>query len=207
MRAGGLSVLFAAAALAQPHPPLGLLTADLDRWEGSYDGGHLLLKLDSALEYQCRFDGRSFFERDGRRVSIGTLRPGDRLEIMTDRTTNASLCFARRVKVMPAGYVAPQGLVRATEHFAPRGNLLYSGVVVRRDDRRFTIRVRDGIEHTVLLRPDTRFVLDGTTTDASVVAVNARIFVRAGLNLDDEVEAYQVVKGEIMQPERRAPRP
>jgi len=194
-------------ALAQPRPPLGLLTADLDRWEGSHDGGNLLLKLDSALDYQCRFDGRSFFERDGRRVSIGMLRPGDRLEIMTDRTTNAALCFARRVKVMPAGYAPPTGLVRATEHFAPRGNLLYSGVVVRREEGRFTMRLRDGMEHTVLLRPDTRFVLDGTASDSSVVAVNARIFVRAGLNLDEEVEAYQIVKGEIMQPERRAPRP
>lgn len=205
-------VLLATAVLptwTQTRLPVGLLNASLTRWEGTWEAGELILALDSSADYPCRFDGRTFFEREGRRIPIGRLRPGDRLEVMSDRTTQNGYCFARRVKVVTGETVADltRQSIRATEHFAPRGSLQYSGLVIRRDAKVLVLRLRDRTEQSIKLRPDTRFVDAGAPANLATLLINERVFVRAGLNLEDEVEAYQVVRGEIMQPGVNGPRP
>ncbi len=197
------------AGLAETRVPVGLLNASLTRWEGTWEAGELVLALDSVGTYHCRFDGRTFFEREGRRIPIARLMPGDRLEVMSDRTTQNGLCFARRVKVVTGETVADltRRSVRATDHFAPRGNLVYAGVVIRLDAKQLVLRMKDRTEQTIRLRPDTRFVSGGSPELLANLLINERVFVRAGLNLEDEVEAYQVVRGEILQPELRGPRP
>ena len=79
----------------------------------------------------------------------------------------------------------------------PRGDRTVSGVVIRCDARSVTLRTRDG-EQTLLLRKDTRYLGDGAQQDAGALAVNTRVFVRAGRNLEGGVEAYQVMWGEIL---------
>jgi hypothetical protein len=37
--------------------------------------------------------------------------------------------------------------------------------------------------------------------DAGVLAVNTRVFVRAGKTIYDEVEAFQVIWGDILKPD------
>jgi hypothetical protein len=70
-------------------------------------------------------------------------------------------------------------------------------VIVRRDARSITLRTRDG-EQTLVLRKDTRYLADGSQQDSGALAVNTRVFVRAGQTLDGGVEAYQVMWGEIV---------
>ena len=204
-----LAVATASAGRAETRVPVGLLNASLTSWEGTWEAGELVLALDSVAAYHCRFDGRTFFEREGRRIPIARLMPGDRLEVMSDRTTQNGHCFARRVKVVTGETMADltRRSVRATEHFAPRGNLAYAGVVIRLDAKNLVLRMRDRTEQTIRLRPDTRFVSGGAPEILGNLLINERVFVRAGLNLEDEVEAYQVVRGEILQPEPRGPRP
>jgi hypothetical protein len=190
---------------AEPAIPLGILRAELLLWEGSWDGGTLRLKLDTGQAYACAFDARSFFERDRVRISPGRLRPGDRLEVVSDRTSNATACFARIIKVM-TGKEEPLvwgSVTRATEHFAPRGTLLYSGVVVADNGERFTLRLRSGERAVIRLRRDTRFLRNGQVAGREILLINVGLFVRAGLGFDDEIEAYSIVSGEILQP--RAP--
>jgi hypothetical protein len=198
--------LAASLLTAQPQPPLGILRAELIAWDGSWDGGALRLKLDSGIDYACAFDGRTFFERDRVRISIGRLRPGDSLEVVSDRVTPSARCFARMVKVLTTPVVVPTwgSITRATEHFAPRGNITIVGVIVELDGANMIVKTRQGERQTIRLRHDTRFVLNGAPATKEMVALNLAVFVRAGVGSDEEIEAYQVVTGEILQP-RAAP--
>jgi len=64
------------------------------------------------------------------------------------------------------------------------------------------LRSRAGERSAIRLRPDTRFLMEGQPSELGSLRANLVVFVRAGKNLDNEVEAYQVVWGEILQPER-----
>lgn len=198
-----VAILFCAMVWGQAKPPLGILRAELHSWTGSWDGGQLQLRLDSGLDYECHFNSKTFFDRDRSRISVGRLRPGDNLEIVSDRTSVGGGCFARMVKVVSklSGEPANWGQVtRVTEHFAPRGNLLYSGTVAENNGDGFVLRIRTGERLQIRLRSDTRFVQNGLPSSREILLVNGVVFVRAGMGLSDEIEAYQVVAGEILQP-------
>jgi hypothetical protein len=189
-------------ALGEPRPPLGILRADLLSWEGTRQGGVLQLRLDSGIDYSCNFTSATFFERDRVRIHAGKLRPGDKLHVMSDRTSPGAKCFARMVKIV-AEHEAPfqwGSVRRATESFAPRGALVLSGVVVRSDAEAFVIRTRTGERHRIRIRPDTHFLDNGAVATLDVMITNRQVFVRAGFNSDEEIEAYQVISGEILQP-------
>jgi len=62
-----------------------------------------------------------------------------------------------------------------------------------------TLRTRVDGEKLILLRQDTRYIGDGQRVGADGLKRNTRVFVRAGRNLDNDVEAYQVVWGGIGQ--------
>lgn len=191
--------------LAVPQPPLGILRGILAGWNGDVHGGELNLVLDNGRPYTCTFDGRSYVELGRMRSVITRLNPGDSLEVVTDRLTQSSRCFARMIYVVhndvqkfrqerPGGFA----LERATEHISPRGNVTYSGVVLKREGDTFLMKTRQDGVRQLRLRPDTRFVLDGNLVDAGMLEPNARIFVRAGFSSEDELEVYQVVRGEIL---------
>jgi hypothetical protein len=83
----------------------------------------------------------------------------------------------------------------------PRGDLTFAGIVARVGQDMLVLRTRAKGELRLLLRPDTRYVQDGVLADASGLGVNTRVFVRGGRNLDGDLEAYQVMWGEILRPE------
>jgi hypothetical protein len=64
------------------------------------------------------------------------------------------------------------------------------------------LRTRLDGDTQVLLRPDTRYLEAGAVVDSGALKPNTRVFVRAGRNLDGEVEAYQVIWGGILDPGR-----
>jgi len=203
MRIPLILALAGAVIWAQPKPPLGILRGELSSWTGSWDGGALQLKLESGMDYECQFNSRTFFDRDRSRISVGRLRPGDLLEIVSDRTSVASACFARMVKIISKLQDAPVTwgqVTRATEHFAPRGDLIYSGIIVEHANDGFVLRTRAGQRVAIRLRSDTRFIQNGLPSGRDILSVNGVVFVRAGTGLGEEVEAYQVVAGEILQP-------
>jgi len=203
--------VFAFGLQADPRAPLGIVRANLSHWEGSWEGGSLHLKLDSGADYACQFDGRTFFDRERARIQISRLKSGDRLELVTDRTTvQQKRCYARMVRVLPPG--TPEGftwgsITRATEHFAPRGMIEYSGVILASDAKWLVIRTRAADRHEIRMRPDTKIMLAGYPAQASALDVNQRVFVRAGLNAEEELEAYQIIGGDILQPKAGEARP
>ena len=87
-----------------------------------------------------------------------------------------------------------------TESIFPRGNLTFSGVVVHLSPESLVLRTRSDGPKTLLIRPDTRYLEGGSQVDLPALKVNTRVFVRAGRNFEGEIEAYQVVWGEILLP-------
>jgi hypothetical protein len=90
------------------------------------------------------------------------------------------------------------------ETIYPRGNLTFGAVVIRRSPTLLVVRTRTEPEKILRLREDTRFLDSGAPAMAKDVPVNARVFIRAGKNFENDVEAYQVIWGEIVGPKTTA---
>jgi hypothetical protein len=199
--------LLAVAAFAADEAPVGIVRGDLIAWEGASNTGEMQIANNGRV-YRCGFDAKTYFERDNQRVAPGALAAGDRLEIVADHKPGATACYARTVHVIEANAGTPQGF-RArtrrwpdpTEAWAPRGDMTFSGLVVAMNADALTLRMRTGGEQTLALRPDTRYLGNGVRVGPKALKLQTRVFVRAGRNLDDEIEAYQVIWGEIVEPE------
>lgn len=188
--------------------PVGIVRGDLVEWQGAANSGNLSLKTMEGRVYECSFDGKTYFERDNHRVTPAVMTVGDRLELLSDRRPGSQTCYARTVRVMDPGaalsVTARQRFRRPpspTESFAPRGNLTFAGVVVKIDEETIVLRTRTEGEKLIVLRHDTRYIGDGQRAELDQVKRNSRVFIRAGRNLENEIEAYQVVWGQIVQPD------
>jgi hypothetical protein len=190
----------AAQAPAQPEvtPPIvrGVLI--------QAEGGVLEVRRAAGAPVRCGFDTHTWIEQDKTRLSISALEPGVSIEALTD--LRAGRCYTRTIRIVPAGLTtvarrAPMTPVRSmVENIYPRGNLTFGGVVLRRSATVLILRTRTEPEKLVRLRDDTRFLESGTPATSADVAVNTRVFVRAGKSLDNDIEAYQVIWGEIVGP-------
>jgi hypothetical protein len=160
---------------------------------------------NEVLRYQ--FDKRTYVERDEKMIEAARLMPGEKVEIVSDRAPGLNLRYARTIHVIQA--TAP---VRAQRNSGlPRpynerldtvrtGTLTFSGVVYRVNADKFVLHTRDAGDLAILLRKDTRYLQDGQVVDLESLKPNMRVFVRAGKDLYNEVEAYQVIWGNIMAP-------
>ena len=210
MRTAGILLAFvlSGAATAQENAPIGILRGDLVAWAGSPRTGELTFRNADEHLYQCSYDDKTYFERDNQRISVAAAQKGDRVEILSDRRIGSDVCYARTVQILqtPLVHIVPgvrpklRQSVSATELFAPRGNMTFAGVVLRLDADRLVLRTRSGEHKRILLRSDTRYLTGGQSADRLALPINTRVFIRAGKNLDDEVEAYQVMWGDILQP-------
>jgi hypothetical protein len=207
MRAAAGLVLVV-AVWAQEEAPIGMVRGTMLECEVIGSIGSLALRTPENKVFRFSFDSRTYFEREKRRVNAGRLQQGDALEIVSDRGDRPSLRYARIVHVLddaPAvrfsSYLERLRQYRsATEHIVPRGTLTYAGVVARVHGGLMVLRTRGGGETHILLRPDTRYLHGGAIVESSALGAHTRVFVRAGRNLDDEIEAYQIVWGEILSP-------
>jgi hypothetical protein len=205
---GALAILFVTAALAEETAPVGMVRGTLLETELTGSRGTLALRTQNDKVYRFQFDSRTYFEREKRRTHAGRLVKGDSLEVVSDRGETPSLRYARIVHVLddaPAVRFSPyferlRQYRSATEHIVPRGTVTYAGVISRLDGGFLILRTRAQGAKTILLRPDTRYLHGGEIVEASALGPSTRVFVRAGKNLDDELEAYQIIWGNILTP-------
>lgn len=203
-----LAALLPVCAAAQDNAPIGVLRGELLAWAGAARAGDVTFRTAEDHLYRCTFDGKTYFERSNQRIVVSAMRKGDRVEVVADHKDGTGLCYARTIHVIDAPVVRPLPGTRPrlrvtsnpTELFAPRGDMTFAGVVLGINPEVLLLRTRSNEHKTIHLRTDTRYLSDGQALNRKNLEVNTRVFIRAGKNLDDEIEAYQVVWGDILEP-------
>jgi hypothetical protein len=184
--------------------PVGIFRGSLDGWEGTPASGEIQARNTGGTVVSCAYDSRSYFERARERVTLAKLRQGDLIEVLADHKPGSGVCYARIVHVLE---VQPALLQRPARPKPPasipmtgplaRGDRSVSGLVMRLESNALWIKTREG-QQVVFLRPDTRYLDSGVRVDRTSLPLNERIYVRAGRDIDGEIEAYQVVWGSIL---------
>lgn len=173
--------------------------------------GEFSVRLADHEVLRYRFDGRTRVERDRQAVDVARLRPGDDVEVLSQEIAGSPLRYASAIRVDSVGeppapmHSIPLGRIRTAyrnsiDRFLPTATLAFSGVVLRSNAEHVILHTRDGGETTILLRPDTRYLEDGNVVEAGALKPNMRVYIRAGRTLYNEIEAYQVVWGQILMP-------
>ncbi|MFN7997337.1 MAG: hypothetical protein U0Q18_27215 [Bryobacteraceae bacterium] len=194
--------------MGQTLGPTALLHGQLIECRSPGDSGELTVRTGSGLEFRFSFDAKTYFEKRDEHVTYAGLDNGDWLEIVSDQIPGDPLRYARTVHVIDRRLAARSArMVTAhrwkndmLEDLFPRGNVTFAGVVGHVSGGRLLLRTHTGGEQTILLRQDTRFLSGGAQVDVTSLRPSTRVFVRAGKNLDDQLEAYQVVWGDILEP-------
>jgi hypothetical protein len=169
--------------------------------------GEFSVRAGDNQVFRYQFDRKTYVEREDHMIEFNSLQPGEKVEVVSDVVPGSIMRYARTIHVMPdAPPLRPPtaGRLRAyrsaSEHAIPAGNLTFSGVVFRLNGERLVLHTREGGEQSLLLRKDTRYVANGEIVGAEALKLNMRVFVRGGKDLYDQVEAYQVIWGAILEP-------
>ena len=202
-----LALAAVASVSAQDNGPIGILRGDLVARSGSPASGLLQFKNADGRMLECAYDAKTWFERGNERLAVTGINIGDRLEVVADHKPPSAACYARTVHVLEillprrtaAGKPRLRSLIGVTEAFAPRGDMTFSGVVLGIEGNGLTLRTRSKGNQVLLLRPDTHYLGNGLPLERSRLSNQTVVFIRAGRNLDGDIEAYQVVWGDILQ--------
>lgn len=175
------------------------------------DPGDLEVKSSQDLCYHYRTDNRTWIEREQQRIRVSDLRPGEILEVVSDRDPQL-IRYARLVhviaRVTPRQVSVSQDEVyrlprnRGAEATAAERVLLsFSGIISSHDGQRLTLRTRTDGEIPILLRDDTKLVYGGAGPPGENLRTNTRVFLRGTRNFDGFIEAYEIVWGSTLEPE------
>jgi hypothetical protein len=203
-----MGLFFLAIPLAAQQAPLGLVHGTLLECEAHQGSGELSIRTAGDQVFRFIFDDKTYFEREQEHVAPSRLQKGDWVEIVSDKWPGSALRYARTVHVTdPSEPVHarrplfhPHADLGSLDPLFPRGDLTFSGVVERLNAERLILHGRSGDDQVILLRQDTRYLSGGSQVDATALKPRTRVYIRAGKNLDNQVEAYQVVWGEILEP-------
>ena len=171
--------------------------------------GELAVRAPDNQVYRFLFDAKPFVERDTFTGTVTRLVAGDKVNVESDAVPGSLLRYARAIhvvepKAVPRTNLAESRLRNSTSRFPelllPHETITFTGVVSRLNTQSLILHTRTG-EQTLLIRKDTRYIDNGDTVEAADLQPNMRVFVRAARNLYEQVEAYQVIWGKIMEPQ------
>ena len=209
MRRVWLLWLVSSIGMAQTAPPAApaLVRGVLLERDTPTGSGEFSVRLADNQVFRYHFDTKTYVERENQMIDVPRLQPGEKVEVVSDTVPGSVLRYARTVHVFqdaPPPRSLTAGRLRAyraaTERSVPTGTLTYSGVVFRVTGERLVLHTREGGDQSIPLRKDTRFLENGESVEAETLKPNMRVFVRAGKDLYDQVEAYQVIWGSILDP-------
>lgn len=158
--------------------------------------GELQLRAADDRVLKFRFDPQTYVERNNRSIEVAQLKAGEQVEVVSEAMPGAVLRTARSIQVLTAALVERHRPQLET----PRGDLTFSGLVLRLTDSRLVLHQREAGDLEILLRRDTQFLDNGESVAPENLKPNMRVFVRGGKDVAGKVEAYQVVWGSMLAP-------
>jgi hypothetical protein len=209
MRCLGMLIAGALVLSAQTPPSAAVTRGVLLERDPQASAGQFSVRVADNQVLRYQFDWKTYVLRDNDLIDIPRISPGEKVEVVSDAIPGFVLRYARSVHVMEeARPLHTSTLTRrrssadriAEERSLPLGALSYAGVVFRITGEHLVLRTRDGREQSVNLRKDTRYLLNGEIVEPGTLQLNTRVFVRAGKDLWDQIEAYQVIWGKILEP-------
>ena len=193
--------------------PPALLRGVLLERDPQTDTGEFSVRDADNQVFRFLFDAKTYVERDQQSIDVSRLRQGERVEVVSDVVAASLLRYAVTIHVLPVpdlpqpvsqGHlsgrrVAAERLV-VPDRPIPYGTVGIAGVVLRYSADHMVLHTRESGNQTILLRQDTRYLENGIVVGNDQLQPNLRIFVRVGRSLYNELEAYQVIWGSILQP-------
>jgi hypothetical protein len=157
--------------------------------------------------FHYRFDPKTYVEREDRLIDVARLDPGDQVEVLSDEGPASAVRYARTIHVTlrdpprrPRSQDPFTAHRAAADPYPPLSTMTMAGVVTSLGQDWLVLHTRQTGNQTILLRRDTRYLGDGELVEHSDLHPNMRVFIRAGRNLFNEVEAYQIIWGQILEP-------
>jgi hypothetical protein len=203
----GAALVLAGLAAAQSRFASPLIRGVLVDRDPHAAGGQFTVRAADDRIFHYRFDAKTYVERENRLINVAQLDPGEKVEVLSDEGPASALRYARTVHVIlpqPPARPLSQGRLRAyraaADHYEPLATLSLSGVVSRLESDRLVLHTKDAGDQTIMLRQDTRFLENGEIVERTTLQPSMRVFVRGGRGLYGEVEAYQIIWGEILAP-------
>ena len=207
MRGVGTLLVLAGLAAGQIRNVSPLIRGVLIDRDAHATAGQFSVRAADDRVFLYRFDAKTYVERENRLIDVAQLAPGDKVEVLSDEGPASALRYARTIHVIqppPPTRPLSQGRLRAyrgaVEHYEPLATLSFSGVVLSLQADRLVLHTKEAGDQTIMLRQDTRFLENGEIVERTTLEPHRRVFVRGGRGLYGEVEAYQVIWGEILAP-------
>jgi hypothetical protein len=193
-----LAILLFPLMMAAEDVPVGVVTGYIS----DISKTSFLLKTTTNKEFRCTYDHRTWFEQSRVRVPVTAFQPTDLVELVADRRFIDGLpCYIRTVRLAdptPKETGRMRITYRAvTENLIPRGEYAWAGIVSQIDPQKLVLRTRTQGHQTLVLRRDTRYLEDGVISEYQRLKPNTRISIRAGRNLEGQVEVYQIIWGAV----------
>jgi hypothetical protein len=207
--------VFAAGAQS---PPPGFVRGVILECDSQSALGEVSIRAADNQVFRYQFDAKTYAERDDQLIQASHLKPGEKVEVVSDRSPAYTLRYARTIHVVQpipppgpltmgryrAGYPGnATGIANNIAYNAKLDRLptvTFAGVVFRLNGECVVLHTRETGDQSILLRADTRYLQDGETVEAKDLKPNTRVYVRAGKNLYNEAEAYQIIWGSILSP-------
>ena len=213
MRVSGILLLCGMVLAAQTSEPRSVLRGVLLERDPQTVSGELSVRAADNQVFRFLFDAKSYVERDQQPIEVSRLQLGEPVDVVSDEVAGSLLRYVRTIHVLPEPAPPSRplslGRVRAYRNSAdrqmaldrvmPPGTLSIAGVVFRLNSDHVVLHTRGG-DQTILLRQDTRYLENGDLVNSNQLKPNMRVFVRGGRTLYNEIEAYQVIWGRILQP-------
>ncbi len=216
MRALIVLVVVCAAALAQPAQQGAIMRGVFLELDPDVGSSQFSLRAPDNQVFRYRFDSTTYVERDSKVTVFAALKPGDRIEVVSDADPHGAIRYALMVKILADPVPArPTILGRTVSVSAPPvsappvsvppertafGSSTFSGVLIGISETRITLRLKDGRERRVLLRKDTRCLEDSRVVSPEELRANMRVTVTGSWNALGGFEADQIVWGQILRP-------
>ncbi len=196
-----------AGDIVETLPRVRTIKGELIQWRIQGLAGAMAIRIDDNSIERCRVLEGSRLMRAGIRIHPHGVRLGDTVEVEADY--GGGRCNVLKLHIRPfqgerkmvnGKYRSPLYPRAYLDALWARGLLTFSGIVGRIDDGRLFIRMREHGERSFALRDDTVFQYEGVQVERDTLEAYTRVFVRASRTADGDLEAYQVLWGQILRP-------